>query len=231
MLLGVSLPTISAIVVAILQYGPTWKPLLRESIQDGGPTGKKLNYYIAHLTLDDVPGAAANQPNVSITFNIATSVYADDSRELFYKDRIQAGGGIEYAKSVPPLQILNPTQYPASPTLLEFRINPIVPNQKKFELVGIASVKVLLTPDKGKFGPHLPLNTDLAMVTVDCSHLTNFHFPQSISACMEGRDQQGGLQYGVAPVIFHNWMDTNKTMNIVARDLPVDSSLIFHWGK
>lgn len=55
-------PAIAGIIVAVIQFGPTWKPVVRDWLEDGGPTGKKLNYYIAYIILQPIPGAAPGQP-------------------------------------------------------------------------------------------------------------------------------------------------------------------------
>ena len=226
-LIGLLIP----LAIALVQYGPTWKEFMRDSLQDGGPTGRKLSYYIAYLTLEDIPDAIADQPNVRLIYNVSAQMYANDSAKLFYTDRIQASKGIDYAKSSPPLTILNTTQYPDNNrALLEFRIDPVERNLKKFEFDGIASMKILLEAEKGKFGPHIPINADMVSLRVDFSRLTKFQIPKDISARVEGRNQQGGLQYNVRPVITNNWMKDNKTFSVVATNLPDDSSVVLVWG-
>lgn len=226
-LIGILIP----LAIAVVQYGPTWKELIRDHLQDGGPSGRKLSYYIAYLTLEDIPNAGVDQPNVRLTYNISVQMYANDSSKLFYSDRIQASRGIDYAKSSPPLVILNSTQFPDNNrTLLEFRIDPVQSNLKKFEFNGIASMQILLKTEKGKFGPHIPINADLASMTVDFARLTKLQVPKDISARVEGRNQQGGLQYNIRPVVTNNWMKDNGTFSVVATDLPDDSSIVLVWG-
>mgnify|MGYP003604403982 CR=1 FL=1 len=230
-IIGVSITAIAGLLVAIVQFGPAWKPVVREWLVDGGPTGKKLNYYIAHATLEPIPNAQQGHANVRVLYNVTAEMFSEKEENLYYSDRIKSGFGIEYAKSIPDLQILNSTQFPANPTLLEFRIDPLKSGVNKFDFNGIAKINILLNQERGKFGPHIPLNTDIATMTVDFSQLPNFQLPADISAQVEGRDKRGSLQYGTGPAIIRNWFKVNKTITIIARNLSEDSSLLLVWGE
>ena len=228
--------TIGAAILAVIQFGPAWLPPIKELFIDTQkPTVtkqfKRLNYYIAHITFENIEGAKPGQPNIRAYFNVTAEVEASRTEDLYYLDRVQTGGAVEYIKSIPNHIVLNPTQWPDNPTLLEYRINPFKSGLTKFDVNGIGSIRIFLNKDKAKFGPHIPENTDFALMTVDFSRLKGFELPSDFSAQVEGRDSSGSLQYGAGPAQVRNWYKINKTVTVIARNLPKDSSLLLLWGS
>ncbi|SEP79061.1 hypothetical protein [Nitrosomonas ureae] len=228
--------SIGAILLAIIQFGPAWLPYLKETFFDSEKSvkakdSKKLNYYITNIILENIDSAKPGEPNIRAYFHITAEVETSKTQDLYYEDRVKTGGAIEYIKSIPSHTVLNPTQWPENPTYLEYRINPLKSGLTKFDVNGIGSLKIFLDKNKAKFGPHIPENTDFALMTVDFSRLKDFDLPSDFSAQVEGRDADGSLQYGTGPAQLRNWYKVNKTVTIIARNLPKGSSLLFIWGE
>ena len=113
---------------------------------------------------------------------LSIEVKSNKPSDLYYQDRIKADGGIDYLKTIPDHQIINKTQYPDNPTLLEFRIDPADDKKDKFDANGIARINIRINQERGKFGPHIPYDTDLAIMTVDFSRLELFLVLNSINS-------------------------------------------------
>lgn len=230
-----AIASIGAILLVIIQFGPAWLPHIKElfsgteksvSVKDF----KRLNYYFANIIFENISGAEPGEPNVRAYFHVTAEVETSKTEDLYYQDRVKSGGAVEYIKSIPNHTVLNPTQWPENPTYLEYRINPFKSGLTKFDVNGIGSLKIFLDKDKAKFGPHIPENTDFALMSVDFSRLKGFELPSDFSAQVEGRDASGSLQYGAGPAQVRNWYKVNKTVTVIARNLPKDSSLLLIWG-
>lgn len=164
-----------------------------------------------------------------ITFRDAAFLVAGRNQDAIYEGRAKTSGRIISIKSEPPLEILNPNQYPGNPTYVQFRIQPSTDDKHVLQASGELIIEQKVTPQGGKIGPHFPYYTEYVVFTLDLRGL-GFELKDPIEVKIESQTADGRLVSGYFfPRI--NYYEKGKVIMITARGLPAGSSIYAAWGR
>ena len=191
------------------------------------PSAPRIRNYYAYASIEGNL-KTCKKGRCRIRHHIVGSFEAPAGKTARFEDRLKTGGEIEFFRTVPAFVNLIPDQYPANKTYLEFAID--APDggallQAQAELWILKTV----TPEEGKAAYHLPYATDLAMLTVDLSHM-GFDPRYSVKGTIEAPDANGVTQRDLLPVSVTHW-NNNKVVIVEGRNLPANSNLIVYWDE
>lgn len=164
-----------------------------------------------------------------ISFHQSILLTSPKGQVARYEDRVKAGGRIISFNTIPMPVILNPEQYPANPTLVEYRINPASDDDRLLQAQGEAIIETAITANNGKVGPHIPYDTDSVTFILDLRTL-KFKLSNILEPKIETKRSDGVLASGYrspAMSVFEN----GQVIVLTAANVPADSSVYLKWGN
>jgi Putative serine esterase (DUF676) len=164
-----------------------------------------------------------------IAFHESAFVVAPRGQEATYEGRAKTSGRIISIQSEPPLDILNPNQFPGNPTYVQFRIRPSTDDRQVLQASGELIIQQKVTASGGKIGPHFPYYAESVVFMIDLRNLA-FDLKSPIEIKIESQSTDGRLLPGYfSPKI--NYYENGKFMVITARGMPAESSIYAVWGN
>ncbi len=188
------------------------------------PEQDEIVYYTAYVSVEGDEETCA-KGECALRYKVAGLFRAAAGKKARYVDRVKTNGRIESLVTVPAHVVLNPGQYPANPTYMEFAI-PAQSNtvEPRAELV----LRKSMTPQVGKIGLHLPYRTKALSVMVDLTRL-GFQPNGQISASTEVLRDDGVSDAG-SDLAFKSFQN-GKFLITTARELPPRTSIVIKWGE
>lgn len=189
---------------------------------------KRLASYFSYITISGAE-SDCESGKCLLTFRDSTLVLAPKGTEASYEGRVKTGGRITSFSTIPRAEILNPEQFPANPTLAEFRIRPARSSDTQLQAQGEAVIETKFSAAAGKVGPHLPYSTDYVVVVVDMRAM-QFSLRSQIVPKIETRREDGTQISGyVTPTM--NVFEGGKVVVLTAREVAAGSSVYITWGQ
>ena len=110
---------------------------------------KRLASYFSYITISGTE-SDCEAGRCMLTFRDSTLVLAPKGQKASFEGRVKTGGRIISFGTIPRADILNPEQYPANPTLVEYRINPASSKDTQLQAQGEALIETKFSASKGK---------------------------------------------------------------------------------
>jgi hypothetical protein len=189
---------------------------------------KRVSSYFSYATISGTESDCLSG-KCRLSFRDSAMVLAPKGQDVSYEGRVKTAGRIVFFNTTPRADILNPEQYPANPTYVEFRIRPASSTDRQLQAQGEAVIENTFSATKGKVGPHLPYFTEYAVFVLDLRAL-NFKIQAQVEPKIETRRQDGSLVSGyVVPRI--NVFEDGKVFVVTATNVDAGSSLYVSWGQ
>jgi hypothetical protein len=189
---------------------------------------KRVSSYFSYVTISGTE-ADCLAGRCRLAFRDSALVLAPKGQDVSYEGRVKTSGKIVSFSTSPRADILNPEQYPANPTYLEFRIRPASPEDRQLEAKGEAVIEREFSPTNGKVGPHLPYSTEYAVFVLDLRAL-GFKIQSQVEPKIETRRSDGSLVSGyINPRL--SIFEDGRIFVITATNVAAGSSLYVSWGQ
>lgn len=189
---------------------------------------KRVASYFSYVTITGTE-ADCNIGKCVLSFRDSALVLAPKGKDVSYESRAKTGGRIVSFETIPRAIILNPEQYPANPTYLEFRIPPASNEARQLRAQGEIIIETKFSAARGKVGPYLPYYTDYVVVVVDMRAL-GFKIQAQVEPKLEIKRPDGSQVSGY-DVPRLNVFEDGKVYVLTATDVPANSSVYISWGK
>jgi hypothetical protein len=188
---------------------------------------KRVSSYFSYVTISGTE-ADCVAGRCRLVFRDSALILAPKGEDASYEGRVKTSGRIVAFSTSPRADILNPEQYPANPTYVEFRIRAASPDDRQLEAKGEAVIERAFSPTSGKVGPHLPYFTEYAVFVLDLRSL-GFKIQSQVEPKIETRRSDGSLISGyVNPRL--NVFEDGKVFVVTATNVAAGSSLYVSWG-
>ena len=216
-----------AIGLAILA-GSVYAVLKIDELELARLSKKRVTSYFSYATI------SGNETDCTagkcrLAFRDSAFIVAPNGQDVSYESRVKTAGKIVSFNTTPRADILNPEQYPANPTYLEFRIRSASPSDRHLQAQGEAVIENSFSATKGKVGPHLPYFTEYAVFVLDLRAL-DFKLQAQVEPKIETRRQDGSLVSGyITPRL--NVFENGKVFVVTATNVDAGSSLYVSWGQ
>lgn len=219
LLLGIGLAIFAGSVFAVIKVDDAELARLAK---------KRVSSYFSYATISGTESDCA-AGKCRLSFRDSAFVLAPKGQDASYEGRVKTAGRIVSFSTTPRADILNPEQYPANPTYVEFRIRPANAADRELQAQGEAVIENTFSATKGKVGPHLPYFTEYAVFVLDLRAL-NFKIQAQVEPKIETRRQDGSLVSGyVVPRM--NVFENGKVFVVTATNMDAGSSLYVSWGQ
>lgn len=189
---------------------------------------QRLRHYTAYISVEG-DGDACLAGRCILRYYISGLLEAPPGANLRYVDRAKTAGKILSLVSKPRATILNPEQWPANPTYLEYAIDPPSPDDKQMRVHAEFVLEKRMGSEEGKIGLHVADECDDLTVIVDFRK-AGFKPTRIVQPQIEARAQNGVAQTGLVAPIMTVWNDDNILM-LLASDLKAESSVVLQWGN
>lgn len=189
---------------------------------------KRVSSYFSYVTISGTESDCL-AGRCRLAFRDSALVLAPKGQDVSYEGRVKTSGKIVAFSTSPRADILNPEQYPANPTYVEFRIRPASPEDRQLEAKGEVVVERTRSATNGKVGPHLPYFTEYAVFVLDLKPL-GFKIQAQVEPKIETRRSDGSLVSGyINPRL--NVFEDGRVFVVTATNVAPGSSLYVLWGS
>lgn len=189
---------------------------------------KRVSSYFSYVTISGTK-ADCLAGRCQLVFRDSALVLAPKGLDVSYEDRVKTSGKIVSFNTIPRADILNPEQYPANPTYIEYRIRPASTEDQQLEAKGEVVIEKSFSATSGKVGPHLPYFTEYAVLVLDLRSL-GFKIQSQVEPKIETRRSDGSLVSGYLNPRM-NVFEDGRVFVVTATNVAAGSSLYVSWGQ
>ena len=189
---------------------------------------KRVASYFSYVTITGSESDCSAGKCI-LSFRDSAFVIAPKGKDVSYESRAKTGGRIISFETIPRAIILNPEQYPANSTYLEFRIPPAKSDATQLRAQGEIVIETKFSAGRGKVGPYLPYFTEHVVVVVDTRAL-GFKIQSQVEPKLEIKREDGSQVSGY-DVPRLNVFEDGKVFVLTATDVQANSSVYISWGK